>query len=55
MREMAIFTEEIAKELIARGFELKGRTEKAWYFEDSRELIYVVNELLDVLAADDRQ
>ena len=49
MREMAIFTPEIAEELIARGFELVARTEKAYYFIDSVLLERTVCELLEQL------
>ena len=46
-RDIAIFTEAIAKELIARGYELVTRTSKAWYFEDSAELRITLEELLE--------
>lgn len=49
MNEMAIFTEEIALELLARGFKLKGITEKAWLFEDSVLLERTVSELTAAL------
>lgn len=49
MREMAIFTPEIAEELIARGFELVARTKKAYYFVDSVRLERAVCELLELM------
>jgi hypothetical protein len=49
MNEMAIFTEEIAMGLLARGFKLKGYTEKAWFFEDSVLLERAVAELVEAL------
>lgn len=51
MGDVAIFTEEIAMGLMARGFELVTRTSKAWYFEDSRELRDSIDELLESFAA----
>ena len=45
---IAIFTEEIAKGLIEKGFELVARTKKAWYFEDSQELRAAIDELLEI-------
>ena len=54
MSEFAIFTEEIATALIARGFKLKGYTEKAWFFEDSARLERIVSELTAALMDDDK-
>lgn len=54
MGDLAIFTEEIAMGLMARGFELVTRTEKAWYFEDSVWLRVAVDELLESLQEIDR-
>lgn len=45
--DLAIFTEEIAMGLMARGFELVAQTEKAWYFRDSAWLRDAVEELLE--------
>lgn len=47
MGDIAIFTEDIAMGLMARGFELVARTEKAWYFEDSVFLRTALDELLE--------
>lgn len=49
MGEFAVFTEAIAEELIARGFKLKGYSEKAWFFEDSVRLERAVSELVESL------
>ena len=38
MGEFVVFTEAIAKELIALGYELRGKSKLAWYFDDSEEL-----------------
>lgn len=54
MGEMVIFTEEIAMGLLARGFKLKGMTNKAWFFEDSVLLERTVNELVESLQEVDR-
>ena len=52
MGDFAIFTEEIAMGLMARGFELIAKTEKAWYFEDSVWLRIAVDELLEAFVDD---
>lgn len=44
--EIAIFTKEIADELIVRGFTLVGRSKLAWFFEDSTLLQETVEELI---------
>ena len=49
MRDIAIFTPEVAEGLIKRGFELVAKTSKAWYFEDSPELWCAVDELMSDL------
>lgn len=52
MGEMAIFTEEVAMNLLARGFKLKGMgTGKynVWFFEDSVLLERAVSELVSTL------
>lgn len=54
MRDVAIFTEEIAMGLIERGFELVTKTKKAWYFEDSVSLRAAVDELLEAFEGDYR-
>lgn len=54
MSEMAIFTEEVAMNLLARGFKLKGYTDKAWFFEDSALLERAVSELVEALQELDR-
>lgn len=46
MGEFAIFTPEVAEELINRGFELVARSEKAYYFNDSAGFRDAVNEIL---------
>lgn len=45
MGEFAVFTEEIAMALLARGFKLKGYNNTAWFFEDSVSLERAVSEL----------
>lgn len=47
--DIAIFTEEVAMGLMARGYELVARTDKAWYFEDSVLLRVAIDELLEAL------
>lgn len=57
MGDIAIFTEEIAMGLMARGFELVTKTNKfepIWYFEDSVSLRVAVDELLEALQEVDR-
>ena len=54
MGEFAIFTEEIAMNLLARGFKLKGYTDKAWFFEDSVLLERTVAELVEALQEIDK-
>lgn len=54
MGDLAIFTEEIAMGLMARGFKLVTQTKKAWYFEDSVWLRVAVDELLESLQEIDR-
>ena len=49
MIELVIFTEAIADELIARGFNLIGRGAHVWYFEDSELLESAVAELVEAL------
>ena len=49
MGEFAVFTEEIAMILLARGFKLKGYTNKAWFFEDSVLLERAVSELTEAM------
>ena len=53
MYDLAIFTEEIAMGLMARGFELVAQTDKAWYFRDSVLLRDAVEELLEAFADKD--
>lgn len=54
MGEFAIFTEEIAMALLARGFKLKGYTDKAWFFEDSVLLERAVSELTEAIVVNDK-
>ena len=54
MGEFAVFTEEIAMNLLARGFKLKGYTDKAWFFEDSVSLERAVSELVETLQEVDK-
>ena len=52
MREMgdfAVFTEEVAMGLLARGFKLRGYNNTAWFFEDSVLLEKTITELLEML------
>ena len=53
MYDLAIFTPEVAKALMARGFELVAQTDKAWYFRDSVLLRDAVEELLEAFADKD--
>lgn len=55
MSEMAIFTEEVAMALLARGFKLKGYSDQAWFFEDSVLLERTVSKLVESLQEVDRQ
>ena len=50
--DVAIFTEEVAKGLVEKGFELVAKTNKAWYFEDSVWLRIAVDELLESVVDD---
>jgi len=45
--EIAIFTPAIAEALIARGFELVARTDKAFFFIDSIWLQIALEELIE--------
>lgn len=54
MSEFAVFTEEIAMSLLARGFKLKGMTDKAWFFEDSVRLERAVSELVAAFQEEDK-
>lgn len=54
MGEFAVFTEAIVEELIARGFKLKGYSNKAWFFEDSVRLERTVAELVAALQEIDK-
>lgn len=47
MGEFAIFTEEIAMELAARGFIIRGKSEYAWFFDDSEDLQKNLTELIE--------
>lgn len=49
MGDFAIFTEEVAMALMARGFKLKGQNDVAWFFEDSVSLERAVSELVEAL------
>lgn len=50
MEEIAVLTEEVAMELIARGFELKGHEVgeylEIWYFKDGVEIEREYNNIL---------
>lgn len=46
MREIAIFTPEVAEELIERGFEVVARSSKAWYFTDGYWIRIAIEEAL---------
>ena len=52
MGDIAIFTEEVAMALLARGFKLKGYNNTAWFFEDSVLLERAVTELTTALMDD---
>jgi hypothetical protein len=54
MSEFAVFTEEVAMGLMARGFELVAQTEKAWFFNDSVLLEAAVSELVESIKGVDR-
>jgi hypothetical protein len=47
MRDIAIFTPEVAEALINKGFSVVTQTKKAWYFEDSIEIRIVIEEILE--------
>lgn len=47
MVEIAIFTEEVVRGLIDRGYAPVGKTSKAWYFEDSDMLRIALEEILE--------
>ena len=49
MIEFAVFTPEVAMNLITRGFKLIRRNEVAWFFEDSVLLEAAVSELVAAL------
>ena len=49
MRDIVIFTEEIAKGLMEKGFEVVARTNKAWYFEDNMWIRIAIDELMEAL------
>jgi hypothetical protein len=49
MIEIAIFTEEIAEELMARGFQMVGKSKLAWFFEDSKEIEVAIEEIIKFL------
>ena len=51
MRDIAIFTPEVAEELIERGFEVVARSSKAWYFTDCYWIRIAINEALERLEA----
>ena len=54
MGEFAVFNQTIAEELIARGFKLRGYSDKAWFFDDSVLLERTVSELVEALQEVDR-
>lgn len=45
MGEFAVFSEPVAMGLLARGFKLRGMSDKAWFFDDSVSLQRAVEEL----------
>ena len=49
MVEFAVFNEWMAEELVARGFRMVGRSNFAWFFEDSVLLERTVSELTEAL------
>ena len=49
MGDFAIFTPEVVEMLVARGFEVVTYTDKAWYFEDTKEFERAVIEILEIL------
>lgn len=52
MGEFAVFTEEVAMGLMARGFEPRYKNEVAWFFDDSVLLEKAVSELVESLEGD---
>ena len=46
MGEFAVFTEEVAMCLAARGFEIRGKSNTAWFFDDSAHLQKALEEIL---------
>lgn len=47
--ELAIFTPAIAEELIAKGFDLESKTERAFLFKDSAQLRAALEEIMEKL------
>lgn len=46
MGEIAVFTEEVAYTLMARGFVCLRTTDKAWMFEDEPLLLEALEEIM---------
>ena len=42
----AVLSVDIADELIRRGYELRGQSELAWYFDDTEEIEAIVTEMV---------
>ena len=49
MLEIAVFSEWVAAELIARGFAPVGKSKLAWFFEDSEEVERALSGLLELM------
>ena len=50
MGDFAVFTPEVAYGLLARGFKLRGMTNKAWFFDDTVSLRRAVEEIINSLS-----
>lgn len=46
MNEIAVFSVEVADELIRRGYEVRGETDLAWFFDDNEAVVAAVNEIV---------
>ena len=49
MSEIAVFSAEVAAELIKRGYAVRGRSRLAWFFDDNDEIEAAVAELVATL------
>lgn len=47
MNEIAVFTEEVAAALIEKGYALKGRSSKAWFFDNCANIAADIERALN--------